>query len=157
MICVCQRDGKQKSCGEPQKFLVLDRCGERSTRERKEEGKKKRGKIVSKRKLKVGGVLEGALHCVAVCCGVMKKRRRGKSSLRKTVESRSCAGGCAAVCCSVLQCVAVCCCVLQCVAVCCSVLQCVAVCCGLLQCVAVCCSVCLPYSAVCCSVQCEWL
>ena len=116
MICVCQRDGKQKSCGEPQKFLVLDRCGERSTRERKEEGKKIRGKIVSERQSKAGRVLEGVLQCVAVCCRI-----------------------------------------LQCVAVCCSVLQCVAVCCGLLQCVAVCCSVCLPYSAVCCSVQCEWL
>jgi len=92
LICGCQRDGKRKSCGEPplttKKFFVLDGCGDRCTRERKEEGKKKGGKVVSKRKLKVGIVLEGVLQCVAVCCSVRKKSEKEKSSLGKIVESR---------------------------------------------------------------------
>jgi len=82
------------------------------------------------------------LHCVEVCCSVMRFDAMCCSALYphfrqldaiiltiRMAHSR--------VCCSVLQCVAVCSSGLQCVAVCCSVLQCVALCCSVLQCVAV--------------------
>ena len=75
----------------------------------------KRKKVVSERQSKVGSVLEGVLQCVAVCCNVRKKNKKGKKKCWK--DSRKLIV-CSRVCCSVLLCVAVCCSVLQRVAVC---------------------------------------
>jgi len=114
-------------------------------------------------------VAGSVLQYVAVCCGMMRKRKEsaGRHSVLQFVAVCCCvlhfvAVCCrqrVAVCCSILHCVAVCC--RQCVAVCCSmmrkgtgsagrhfVLQCVAVCCSMLQCVAVYCSE-LQHGATC--------
>ena len=93
-------------------------------------------------KMNIGGALDIAGNCVAVCCSMLRR-------VAVSCEYRWCIGYRWYLFCSVLQRVAACCSVLQRVAVCCSIVRILAarctlptqLCCSVLQRVAVCCSV----------------